>query len=257
MVSPSTVTLPTDVWLPSTNTVKPQEVYHYSAGYFKYFLNKKIDGSINIYYKKFNNQIELLHGIVNNFQDNVFEESVALGHGSSCGVELHIEKNYGKLNGWIAYTLSKTTRQFDKINNGAIYPAKYDRKHDLNLVATYDLNEKWSFSGTFILASGNALTLPEYKYILDGNVISGYSEKNSFRMPTYHRLDLSVTYYAKKTAEFESAWNLSVYNLYNRANPFYIYFEVTGNVYEYNLRITPVQVSVFPIIPAISWSYKF
>jgi len=257
MISSSSVTLPTDVWLPSTSIIKPQWGQQFTAGYYRNFNENVYETSINIYYKDYYNQIELLRGIVNNFQDNIFEESATFGKGYSFGAEFFVQKTSGKITGWIGYTLSATFRRFNEINDGAIYPAKYDRRHDLNLILSYDLNKKWTASATFILASGNALTLPAYKYILEGNVIAGYGERNSFRMPLYHRVDLSLTYIARKTDKFESSFNFSVYNVYNRANPFYIYFEVTGNVYDYNLNITPKQISVFPILPSITWNFRF
>lgn len=257
MVSSSAVTLPTDVWLPSTETIKPQRSTHYSFGYFKNFANDTYSSSINIYYKKYYNQIELLYGLINNYQDNLFEESMVFGDGNSYGAELYLEKALGKITGWIGYTLSWTNRSFDEINDGNIYPAKYDRRHDINLVSTYSLSDKLILSASFILSSGNAFTLPEYKFIIDGNLINGYGEKNSFRMPVYHRLDISLNYTLKDTERFKSSLNLSVYNVYNRQNPFYIYFEITGNISEYNLSVEPKQISVLPIIPSLSWNFKF
>jgi hypothetical protein len=257
MLSSSSVTLPTDVWLPSTSIIKPQWGQQFTMGYYRNFLNNSYETSVSLYYKDFYNQIELLNGIVNNFQDNIFEESATFGRGYSYGAEFFVQKSAGNFTGWIGYTLSVTNRIFSEINQGKVYPAKYDRRHDLNLVTSYDFNKKWNASATFILASGNALTLPSYKYIMEGNVISGYGERNSFRMPLYHRMDISITYIARKTEKFESSFNFSVYNVYNRANPFYIYFEITGNVYDYNLKITPKQVSIFPILPSLTWNFRF
>jgi hypothetical protein len=257
LASASSVTLPTDVWLPSTDRIRPEKGIQYSLGYFRNLQNNMYQSSIEFYYKEMRNQIELLYGIINDYTDNTFEESMVFGKGTSYGAELLLRKLRGKLTGWIGYTLSRTDRQFHEINEGKIYPAKYDRRHDVNVVATYELSKKWTFSGTFVFATGNAMTLPEYKYIIEGNVITGYGPTNAFRMPAYHRLDLSATYTAKKTDKYESSWNFSVFNVYNRANPFYIYFEITGNVYNYNLEITPRQISLFPILPSVSWSFKF
>ena len=257
LASASSVTLPTDVWLPSTDKIPPEKGVQYTLGYFRNLQNNTYQGSVELYYKEMKNQVELLYGIINDYTDNTFEESMVFGRGTSYGAEFLLRKLRGDLTGWIGYTLSHTTRQFDEINEGKIFPAKYDRRHDLNLVATYKLSKKWTLSGTFVFATGNAMTLPEYKYIIEGNVITGYGPTNAFRMPAYHRLDLSATYIAKKTDKYESSWNFSVFNVYNRANPFYIYFEITGNVYDYNLEITPRQISLFPILPSISWSFKF
>ena len=257
LASSSAVTLPTDVWLPSTNLIKPQRSTQYTLGYFRNFLENQYTGSLNIYYKDFRNQIELLQGFMNNFHDNIFEESITFGTGESYGVELHLQKALGNFTGWIGYTLSRTTRQFDNLNEGNVYPAKYDRTHDLNIVASYDLNQKWNLAATFIYATGNAMTLPESKYVIGGNVITQNGAINSFRMPDYHRLDLSVNYNLTTTEKFESILNFSVFNVYNRANPFYIYFQIEGNVYDGNIEITPKQISLFPILPSISWIFKF
>ncbi len=257
MVSPSSVTLPTDVWLPSTEKVKPQKGSQVTGGYHRYIKNKEYYTSLSGYYKRYYNQIELLYGIVNNFNDNSFEESMTFGDGNSYGTEFYIQKKTGKLNGWFSYTLAWSNRQFNEINNGKIYPAKFDRRHEINIVANYQFSKKFEVSGTFIFASGNAYTLPEYKYIMQGNVISGSDHINGFRMPTYHRMDLSVNYNHRRTSKFESIFNFSVFNVYNRANPFYIYFEIEGNVYEYNLSITPKQVTVFPFLPSLTWIFKF
>ena len=257
LASASSVTLPTDVWLPSTNRIKPQKSDHYTLGYYHEFMEKKFNGSIEAYYKNLYNQIELLYGIINDFQDKIFEESMVFGTGRSYGIEFFMRKTRGKATGWIGYTISRTDRKFAEIDHGRIYPAKYDRTHDLNLVFSYNLKNRWNFSGTFIYATGNAMTVPEYKYLIGGNVITGYSGTNSFRMPAYHRLDISITYNFKKKGNYDSSVNFSVFNVYNRANPYFIYYEISGNVYDYNLHITPRQVTLFPIIPSITWSFKF
>lgn len=257
LVSSSSVTLPTDVWLPSTNLIEPQKGVQYTCGYFRNVMEHTYTSSINVYYKDFKNQIELLSGYIGNFKDNIFEESMVFGSGNSYGMELWVQKQQGRLSGWIGYTLSKTNRQFDEINEGKIYPAKYDRKHDINVVVSYDLNQTWSLSGTFIYATGNALTLPEAKYVIEKNIITDFGETNTFRMPDYHRLDLSVNYLLSKTKKFESSLNFSIFNVYNRANPFYIYFEIDGDIENGNINITPKQLTLFPIMPSITWSFKF
>jgi hypothetical protein len=257
LASASTVTLPTDVWLPSSERIKPQKSDHYTVGYYLNFGKKYFNTSIEAYYKNLYNQIELLNGFLNNFQDKIFEESMVFGTARAYGIELYLRKTQGKATGWIGYTISRIERKFEAINKGMMYPAKFDRTHDLNLVFSYSFNEKWNFSGTFIYATGNAMTVPEYKYLIEGNVITGYSGINSYRMPAYHRLDMSVTYALKKRDNFESFINFSVFNVYNRANPYFIYYELSGNVYEYNLKIEPRQITLFPIVPSLSWSFKF
>lgn len=257
LVSSSTVTLPTDVWLPSTDLIQPQKGTQYTVGYFRNFFENKYITSINAYYKEFHNQIELLSGFLSNFQDNIFEESITIGSGNSYGIEVFAQKSVGDFTGWIGYTLSKTNRQFDEINDGKIYPAKYDRRHDINIVAAYTITERWDISGTFIYATGNALTLPEAKYVMENNVITEFGQTNAYRMPDYHRLDISANYLLKKTDKYESSINFSVFNIYNRANPFYIYFEITGDVENGTINITPKQITLFPMLPSITWSFQF
>lgn len=228
-----------------------------SLGYYLNMLENIISGSIDLYYKDLKNQVELLYGIVNDYKDNIFEESLTFGNGQSYGIELLLQKQKGKAAGWVGYTLGRTTRQFDEINEGDIYPAKYDRRHDINFVLSYKPNNKWILASTFIYATGSAMTLPVGKYLIEGHVINEYGKTNSFRMPAYHRLDLSVTYLAKKTERFESSWNLSVFNIYNRANPFYIYFEIKEDINNYYLEINAKQISLFPVMPSLTWRFRF
>lgn len=257
LLSSSAVTLPTDVWLPSSKVIAPQKSTQYSMGYFFNLEDNQYQNSINIYYKQYYNQVELLQGLISNYTDDSFEQSTTFGRGNSYGIELYSQKKYGNLAGWIAYTLSWTNRKFAEINLGKVYPAKYDRRHDINVTFNYELSERLSGSALFILSSGNAYTLPEYKYLISGNLTNGYGNKNSFRMPIYHRLDFSLKYILAINKKHESALILSLFNVYNRSNPFYIYFEASGNINDYNLKVTPRQLTVLPFIPSVSWNYKF
>lgn len=257
IASASSVTLPSDIWIPSSLNIKPQHADHFSLGYYRNFLDNKIIASLEAYYKNLQNQIELLYGIGIGFQEKSFEKSITVGKGQSKGIELMIEKKEGRTTGWIGYTLSKTDRKFPEINDNKVYPAKYDRRHDINLVMMYELNSRWSFSSAFIYATGNAMSLPYQKYIIDGKVLNYYGNTNSFRMPAYHRLDIAANYKFKVAQRFESFLNFSVFNVYNRANPFYIYFEVSGDVFKHNLKVKARQISLFPVIPSVSWNIKF
>ncbi len=257
LASPSTVTLPTDVWLPSTKGIYPQKSNHFNLGYYLVTPDNQLSGSVEIFYKDFDNQIELLDGLINDFSDNTFEKSILHGISYSYGADMTVRKHKGNWTGWISYTLSKTERLFDEINDGDYYPAKYDRTHDGKLVVMYTHN-KFIFSGTFIYATGNTFTVPEYLYLMEGNVLSGFDQINNFRMPAYHRLDLSFDYIIKKTEHYESKVNFSVFNAYNRKNPFYIYFEIEGDLKdEKRVKATPRQVSILPIMPSVSYSIKF
>ena len=257
LATASSITFPTDVWLPSSLYLKPQKGFQATLGYFRDFQKGSVSAYADLYYKELYNQIELLKGIVNDFSDNLFEQSIVFGKGRSFGLELFLKKNTGSLTGWIGYSLSRHIRKFDAIEEGKIYPAKYDRRHDVKLAVMYKVNPKWSLSALFIFASGNALTIPDEKYLIDGHILSHHGNVNSFRMPAYHRLDISATRSLKKTKRFESELIFSVFNVYNRPNPFYLYYAVSGDVEHFNLSVEARQICVFPILPSVSWSFKF
>jgi len=256
----SSISLPTDIWVPSTELVLPQRGNQYSVGYFRNFYKNMFEGSVEVYYKDMKNQIEYKEGAliednINNNTDNNF----TFGNGTSYGIELFLNKQTGKFTGWIGYTLAKTTRQFPDINLGEEFPAKYDRRHDVSVVAMYEINPNLNVSLVWVYSTGNTATLPVSRYIIGGNVVNEYGPRNSFRMPAYHRMDVSLNYTPKpkKQRRWESSWNFSVYNLYNRRNPYYIYFETKGNITEGYLEIKAQQVSLFPILPSVTYNFKF
>lgn len=259
----SPISLPTDIWVPCSDVVKPQLGWQYAAGYFRNFLDNRYETSVELYYKKMLNQVEFAPGAlpednVNNNTDNNF----VFGTGQSYGAEFFVKKRTGKLNGWIGYTLSWTTRNFPDIDNGRTFYARYDRRHDLSVVGIYDLNDHWTFGAVFVYGTGNAITLPVARYIIEGQIVSDYGDRNSFRMAPYHRLDISATYTCKPKKLFhrlpyQSNWNFSVYNVYNRHNPYFIFFDNEGSIQEGNLKVTAKQVSLFPILPSITWNFSF
>ena len=258
LVSNSGTTLPTDIWVPSTYKVKPQLSWLYAAGLFKNFKNNMFETSIEFYYKDMQNQIEYKEGYTPNSLDDT-ENSFVFGKGWSYGSELYINKGKGKFTGWIGYTLSWTWRKFADLNFGEKYPAKYDRRNDLSVVGMYELNKKWKLSATFVYGTGNAATLPERFYIVDGVLTQEYSRINQYRLPSYHRLDLGAVLTPKKNEnrKCKSEWVFSVYNVYNRKNPYFIYFDQTGSLGQGNLQIQAKQVSIFPVIPSVTWNFKF
>jgi predicted transport protein len=273
LTSLSAVSLPTDIWYPSTDIAKPQIGWQASVGYFRNFLNDKFEASVEVYYKGMRNLIEFSEGALpaDNVNDNT-DNLLVFGIGWSYGAEFFLKKTFGKLTGWIGYTWSKTERKFPDINEGKVFPAKYDRRHDLSVVATYKLNERWTFGSAFIYATGNTLTLPSAWYVQEQNLLFQYGERNSTRMAPYHRLDLSATLYDKayktKTNEvtgetfqvkkkFRSNWSFSVYNVYNRANPFFLYVDNDGNFLNGDFKLSVKQVTLFPIIPSITWNFEF
>lgn len=264
----STTGFQNDIWLPPTNIVKPGKSKQGALGFFKTFNNASIELSIEAYYKHLSNLIAFKPGesffAGNNSWDQKIETN---GVGEAQGIELYIQKKEGKLTGWISYTLAKATRQFKNKNNGLSYPFNYDRRHDFSIVGNYPLNEQWNLSGTFIFGSGYPITLAYTEYMVQdvnfsyqqdiGNIfnsfvaIQNYKGINAFRMENYHRFDIAFTY-KKKKKNTERIWNFSIYNLYNRKNPFY---------YEYILNANGqnqlYKFSMFPFLPSISYSVKF
>lgn len=253
LLANTTTTTPTDLWLPSSNNVKPQISDQVSIGYFRNFKENEFESSFEVYYKNLKNQIDYKNGAELVFNSTV-ESELVFGHGWAYGAELMLKRNTGRLNGWISYTLSRTLRQFDEINNGKAFPARNDRIHDLALVGIYEISKKLSFSATWVYYTGNAVTFPSGKYKIEGLPVGYYTERNGYRMPTYHRLDIGMTWHRKKTEKFESSWNFSVYNAYARENAYFIQFREK----EDNPGVTEaVQFSLFKAIPSISYKFKF
>jgi hypothetical protein len=249
-------TLPTDVWVPSTYLVKPQMSWQYSLGYFRNFMDDKLETSVEVYYKNMTHQIEYKDGFVPGAEDP--EIDYVFGNGEAYGAEFFINKTRGRFTGWIGYTLSWTWRKFADLNNGDRFPAKYDRRHDLSLVGSYELSPKWTFSGVFIYGSGNAITLPTNYYFVNGTLEQQYSKINAYRIFPYHRLDLSAVYKPKpkKKKRWESSWALSIYNVYDRHNPYFLYVDTNGSVNN-GINVKVMEVSIFPILPSITYNFRF
>jgi len=257
LVSNAGTTLPTDLWVPSTYRVQPQISWQYTAGVFKNFKNNTYETSVELYYKKMQNQIEYKEGYTPSLNDP--EQSFVFGKGWSYGAEFYVNKSRGRLTGWIGYTLSWTWRKFPDLNNGNTYPAKYDRRHDLSVVGMYELNRHWKLSAVFVYASGNATSLPEQFYVVEGVLSQQYSRINQYRLASYHRLDLSATYTPtyKPNKKIHGSWVFSIYNAYSHLNPYFIYFDQTGSAYDGTLKVEARQVSLFPIIPSVTWNFRF
>jgi hypothetical protein len=273
LTSLSAVSLPTDIWYPTTDKAKPQKGWQTSIGYFKNFDDDKWETSIEAYYKGMSNLIEYKEGALpgDNVNDNT-DNLLVFGKGWSYGVEFFVKRSIGKLTGWIGYTWSKTERKFNDLNEGNPFPAKYDRRHDLSIVATYKLSERWTFGSSFIYATGNTLTLPTSWYVQEQNLLFNYGARNSTRMAPYHRLDLSATWYDKPTKtkvdpisglkmevkkRFRHNWSFSIYNVYNRANPFFLYVDNDGDFLNGDFKLSVKQVTLFPVIPSVTWNFEF
>ena len=255
MVSNSTSTLPTDVWVPSSKLVCPQHGSQYSIGYFRNFFDNKIEASVEVYYKDMKNQIEFRDGYVEELGREL-EWDFVFGTGESYGAEFFISKNYGKLTGWIGYTYSKTLRHFDDLITKT-FPTKYDRTHDIAIVALYNLSKRLSFGATFIYGTGIATTLPSRRYMIENTILTEYMPRNSFRLEPYHRLDIGATLKSIKERRYQSEWSFSIYNVYNHKNVFFLYTETIGNPLDGSLEIRAKKVTLFPIIPSINWNFKF
>jgi hypothetical protein len=251
-------TLPTDLWVPSTLLVQPQAAWQYSLGYFRNFLDNKVETSVEVYYKKMKHQIEYREGYTPTSVTTDPELDYVFGDGEAYGAEFFINKTKGKFTGWIGYTLSWTWRQFPQLNNGEQFPAKYDRRHDLSVVATYEHSKRWTFSAVFIYGSGNAITLPTNYYFIEQQLTPEYSKVNEYRLFPYHRLDLSAIYKPKpkKPRKWQSSWAFSIYNVYSRQNPYFLYVDSKGNTTE-GIEVKVKQVSIFPILPSVTYNFSF
>lgn len=251
----SSVSLPTDLWVPSTSVVRPQIANQFSLGYYKVVSHRSFSYHIEAFGKLLKNQMEWANGVIAGYSESPnFDDDFVFGKGHSYGLEVSASRSLGKLTGELNYTLSRTFRRFPELNSGKKFPAKYDRINDLNLSLSYSLRS-WKFSVLGKLASGTALTLPTAKYLIGERVISEYTSRNGSRMPLYHRMDIAAVYTPPKHPA--SKWIFSVYNVYNRKNPYFIYFDVRGDVSDYSLDIDLQKVSLFPVLPSVSYEFHF
>jgi hypothetical protein len=253
LLSNSTSGNPTDLWIPSSNNVKPEIADQFSLGYYRNFNDNKYEFSTEGYYKNLQNQIDYKNGAELNFNDNV-ESQLLFGKGRAYGLELLFKKKYGKFNGWVSYTLSRTERKFDEINNGNYYPAKQDRTHDISIVGIYEISRRWTLSATWVYNTGNAVTFPAGKYQVDGETKFYYTERNASRMPAYHRLDIGATWIRKKTDKFESSWTFSLYNAYGHDNAYTITFRDSKSDPS---KTEAVQTTLFKFVPSFTYNFKF
>jgi outer membrane receptor for ferrienterochelin and colicin len=275
LLANSTVGLPTEIWVPATKNILPQKSTQYAGG-FAFKLFNKLDITVEGFYKEMTNLVEYKEGqsLFFSFNDTEvenaasWESKVEQGKGWSYGAEIFIQKNYGKLNAWLGYTLSWSQRQFENISFGEVFPSKFDRRHDISLTMSYKQNKKIDYGLTWVYSSGNNITLAGSQYLTLGGVnqyvnsiaegygvpspVSYYGHRNNFQMPSYHRLDLGVNFHKEKPRGTRT-WSISVYNAYCRMNPFYI-----DVWYDPDDGTTTIgKVSLFPIIPSVTYSFKF
>ncbi|MBL7782737.1 MAG: TonB-dependent receptor [Saprospiraceae bacterium] len=254
LLSNSTASNPTDLWMPTTNNVKAEIADQVAVGWFRNFgAESGYEFSVETYYKNMLNQIDYRNGA--EIQGNANPEADLLyGSGRAYGLELLLKKKTGRFNGWISYTLARTERKIPGINNGNYYAAKQDRTHDLSVVAMYQLTPRWQLSANWVYYTGNAVTFPGGKYEVNGSTTYYYTERNGHRMPDYHRLDVGAVFQAKKTKRFESEWAFSIYNVYGRKNAYTIMFRDSET---HPGTTEAVKTSLFSIVPSVSWNFRF
>lgn len=253
LLSNSNAGFPNDIWVPSTQNILPEIADQVSLGVKQSFLKDNLSISLEGYYKYLQNQVDFENGADILLNPRI-ESQVLNGRGWSYGAELLIQGQIKNFNGWISYTLSRTRYQFDEINRGNPYPARQDRTHDIALVGTYELKKRWVFSASWIYQTGNAITFPSGKYEINGQRISYFTERNGYRFPDTHRLDLAVTFRNKPSRKFQSSFTVGVYNAYNRLNPYFVDFRPSEDDPD---RIEAVQVSLFGIVPTVTWNFSF
>jgi hypothetical protein len=253
LLSNSTTSSPTDIWVPSSNNVKPQISNQVALGYFRNFKDNMFEFSVETYYKTLENQIDYKNG-ADLFLNTDVEAELEYGKGRAYGAEFYIHKQTGRLTGWVSYTLSRSLRTFENINEGKEYSAKQDRIHDIAIVGMYSLSEKVKLSGNWVYNTGSAVTFPSGSYIVDNIKVPYYTERNGYRMPAYHRLDFGVTWIRVKTEKRESSWNVSLYNAYGRQNAYSISFQQNQD----NPNQTEaLQTALFRWVPSITYNFKF
>ena len=267
LLTNETIGLPTDLWLPSTKKVAPQRSWQVALGGAK-TLRKNYECSVEVFYKEMSNVIAFNEG-ASAFQFQNWEERVSQGTGTAYGAEFFVQKKKGKFTGWVGYTLSWAWRQFDNINFGEKYYYKYDRRHDFEITGSYKFNKHVSLAATWVYATGNAVTFANSRYLGPMPYYSVYGpdlfevehtpNRNNFRMPAYHRLDIGVDF-TKEKRRYSRTWSFGAYNAYSRANPFFL-FRDTDSTVNPDGTVTTKEVlkkaALFPIIPYINWSFKF
>ncbi len=261
LVPSSTASVPTDIWLPTTRRTKPQRSEQFAIGYFRNFKENNYEFSVELYHKTMKKQVLFPQG--NQLIENLdVDTALVYGKGRSYGAEFFLKKKVGKLTGWLSYTLSKTDQEFDDLNFGERFPFQYDRRHLFSAVATYELNNRWVLSSVFKFSTGQIKTLPvgRLNVFYGGTLYEGnyyiYEGRNNIRLNKYHRLDVSATYNMKSKIfrkKYDAELIFGIYNIYSRNNPYFVYFNIDP--------VTDVaeatQVSLLPIIPSISYNFRF
>ncbi len=261
LISNTSSPTPLDVWAPSGSFIKPQILDQYAVGYFRNFRENKYSLEAEVFYKNIENRIDYLDG-ANLIANNAIERVVLNGESRAYGLEVLLKKNQGKFTGWLAYTLAKSEQRTPGrnsnepgINNGNWYNSNYDKPHDLSITGSYKYSEKWTFNANFIFQTGLSTTYPNAQYEYEGVTIPVYGQRNGDRLPSYHRLDLSASFYPghQKPKRYKSYWNFGIYNIYNRKNAYSISFRENSDTG----RNEAVRLSLFGIIPSVTYNFNF
>jgi len=240
-------------WTPSSNYIEPQIADQYTIGYFRNFNDNMYEFSVESYYKDMYNQVDFRDG-AQTFRLDAIETELLFGKGRAYGIEFLLRKRTGKLTGWVGYTLSKSENKIDGINENRWYNTIQDRTHDISVIGMYDLGNRWSLSLAWVYSTGNAITYPSGKYIVNGLEVPYFTERNGYRAPAYHRLDVGATYSIKTTRRYSSELAIGVYNAYGRENPYMIDYRPDSDDPS---KMVTYQISLFRFVPSISWNFKF
>lgn len=266
LIANSVTSFPTDKWIASTNAIKPETSDLFAVGWYKNFQGNNYEFTTEAYYKTMNNQIDYRTG-ADVYTNDAIESQILFGIGRAYGFETMLKKNTGKLTGWLSYTLSKTERKINGINDGEWYNARQDRTHDVAIVANYQLNKKWNLSANWVYYTGDAVTFPSGKYVIDQQIVFYYTKRNAYRMPAYHRLDLGAAYQWKgapffikwavkdeRQKKWENELTFGLFNAYGRENAYVISFRQNEDDPG---KTEAVQTSLFKFVPSISYNFKF
>lgn len=253
LLSNSTSANPTDKWISANNSVKAGISDQVSAGYYRNLKDSQFELSSEIYYKSMQNEIDYKDG-ADIYSNDAIETQLLSGAGRAYGLELLLKKKTGKFTGWIGYTLSRSERKIDGINRGDWYAMRQDRTHDVSLVGIYQLTKKWTLSSTFVYSTGSAVSFPSGKYGTVGNTVFYYTERNGYRMPAYHRLDIAATKQLSHKKRFTSELTFGIYNAYGRDNAYSITFRQSPDNPD---KTEAVQTTLFKIVPSITYNFKF
>ncbi|RLD42446.1 MAG: hypothetical protein DRI86_11640 [Bacteroidetes bacterium] len=257
-VASSSIALPTDLWYPVTKNVSPQIADQIAAGYNHLFVKHNLTFEFEIFYKKMQNLIEYREG-ANLILNNNYEAELLAGTGKAYGAEFLLRKERGRLNGWVSYTLSKTTRYFDELNKGKVFPAKYDRRHNISIVLNYEISKRWLFSAVWVYQTGSRFTAQIGQYLMPNSSMTGvdivpiYTDRNAVEMAPSHRLDINFTLLPKKKGKFNGELSFGAYNIYNRAQPYRVNIVANNNGIGYKYQ----QPGLFGFIPSVAYNFNF